>query len=187
MKTSSLLWALVIAVVVLAVGSYWMQSTQPPTPAIGPNTQLGINGSPNQGNLGQPASGTPQQPGQTSPAGDGTGPAVNLTLGVDSKDSTGKYLIAFTGQALYTFDHDTTDKSNCSGNCATQWPPYTMPINTPMNLQAGITGKVSMITRPDGSLQVSYNGHPLYFYAGDKNGGDTTGDGVGGIWHLARP
>lgn len=95
----------------------------------------------------------------------------------------GAYLADFNGMALYTFDKDTSGVSNCNGSCATLWPPYTSGAVAQGTFPTGI----SVITRADGSKQFAWNGKPLYYYAGDKAAGDVNGDGVNGVWHLAKP
>jgi predicted lipoprotein with Yx(FWY)xxD motif len=86
------------------------------------------------------------------------------------------------GFTLYWFVPDTSTKSNCNGACATFWPP----VKGGATAGAGVTGKLGMITRSDGSTQATYNGHPLYTYAGDTAPGQNKGNGLnieGGLWH----
>ncbi|MFQ5437499.1 MAG: hypothetical protein ACE5DK_01570 [Paracoccaceae bacterium] len=91
------------------------------------------------------------------------------------------YLMSTDKMTLYTFDRDERGISNCSGNCAANWPPLFVAVD-----QALANG-FSRITRQDGSAQVAHKGRPLYLWVGDKKPGDMTGDGVGGVWHVARP
>jgi predicted lipoprotein with Yx(FWY)xxD motif len=90
-------------------------------------------------------------------------------------------LTGTNGMTLYTEDTDTNGKSVCNGPCATNWPPLTAAAD------AKPVGAFTIITRDDGSLQWAYKGQPLYFWKNDKQAGDTTGDGVAGRWHTARP
>jgi predicted lipoprotein with Yx(FWY)xxD motif len=86
------------------------------------------------------------------------------------------------GFTLYWFAPDTKTMSKCNGTCATFWPPVKGPATAGM----GVTGKLGTITRSDGSLQATYNGHPLYTYKGDTAPGQNKGDGLnieGGLWH----
>jgi len=86
------------------------------------------------------------------------------------------------GLTLYWFVPDTATTSNCNGSCATFWPPVMGPVTA----GAGVTGKLATITRSDGSVQATYNGHPLYTYVGDKAPGQAAGNGLninGGLWH----
>jgi predicted lipoprotein with Yx(FWY)xxD motif len=86
------------------------------------------------------------------------------------------------GFTLYWFVPDTSTTSNCNGSCAAVWPP----VKGPVSAGAGVTGKLSTITRSDGSTQATYNGHPLYNYTGDTGPGQDHGNGInasGGVWH----
>jgi len=85
------------------------------------------------------------------------------------------------GMTLYVYDPDTAGKSVCNGPCATSWPPLLAPAG------AVASGKYTVVTRDDGSMQWAYDGKPLYGWKNDKQPGDTTGDGVGGKWHTAKP
>ena len=98
----------------------------------------------------------------------------------------GQILVTTDGKTLYTFAIDTPGVSNCTdGGCIANWPPYT--VGAQPTAGSGVSGKLSTITRSDGSKQVTYNGSPLYSFAFDKNAGEATGDGLsdfGGIWHV---
>jgi predicted lipoprotein with Yx(FWY)xxD motif len=86
------------------------------------------------------------------------------------------------GLTLYWFVPDTSTKSNCNGSCATYWPP----VKGPVTAGSGVTGTFATITRSDGSTQATWNGHPLYTYAGDTAAGQAKGNGLnasGGVWH----
>lgn len=111
----------------------------------------------------------------------GSPAAAGALLSTKTDPSKGQYLVAANGMTLYVFDEDIKNKSNCSGGCATAWPPY-MAV-TGAKLPANLT----VIKRDDGSSQYAYKGQPIYFYFQDKQVGDTTGDGVGGTWHLVKP
>lgn len=90
------------------------------------------------------------------------------------------------GMTVYEFDSDTQggDSSTCTGQCATNWPA--VPGSDAPGLD-GITGAVGTITGIDGKPQLTLNGWPLYYYAGDSNPGDTAGQGVGGVWWVLTP
>jgi predicted lipoprotein with Yx(FWY)xxD motif len=85
------------------------------------------------------------------------------------------------GMTLYWFAPDTSTSSKCTGSCATYWPPVAGPVVA----GTGVTGTLGTITRPDGTIQVTYDGHPLYTYAGDSAAGQVKGNGLnvsGGLW-----
>ena len=86
------------------------------------------------------------------------------------------------GYTLYWFGPDTATKSACQASCAQNWPPVTGPAAW----SAGVTGTIGAIVRPGGSLQATYDGHPLYTTTADTGPGQTKGNGVwshGGEWH----
>jgi predicted lipoprotein with Yx(FWY)xxD motif len=91
-------------------------------------------------------------------------------------------LTSASGFTVYWFAPDTPITSNCNGSCATFWPP----VKGPATAGAGVTGKLATINRSDGSVQATYNGHPLYTYKGDAAPGQAKGNGLnisGGFWH----
>jgi predicted lipoprotein with Yx(FWY)xxD motif len=109
----------------------------------------------------------------------------NLLLGTDATTTAGTYLIGSNGMTLYTYANDAEDVSNCTGQCAENWPPYLVPDASVLDrTEMGVTETVGTITRADGGLQVTYGGKPLYFYKGDTMSGDVNGQGVGGVWYL---
>lgn len=183
--------AIVVIIIILLGGWFWYsqsQSSAPAQQAAGPSQTAGINGSPNQGNLGQPdnGSGQVQQPGADGAEGSIIG--ANLALGTDSNAKLGKYLIGYTGMTVYTYSKDSVGTTTCYGQCATNWPPYIVGAEDNLTqLQSGVSGQVGTITRADGTLQMTYNGMPLYFYVGDKTSSDVSGNGLGGVWHVAKP
>jgi predicted lipoprotein with Yx(FWY)xxD motif len=106
---------------------------------------------------------------------DPTGPAKVGDSGM------GKVLTDAKGMTLYTFDRDAAGKSNCNGQCATNWPPLMASAS------ASATGDWTVVTRDDGSKMWAYKGKPLYTWIKDSKAGDTTGDGVNNVWHVAKP
>lgn len=91
---------------------------------------------------------------------------------------------ASNSHTVYTFNSDTPGVSNCTGGCATTWPPLTIASGTPTG-GPGVTGQLGTISRSDGSLQVTYKGLPLYFFHSDSKPGDTKGNYTG--WSLVKP
>ena len=97
-----------------------------------------------------------------------------------AETASGKIYTDAKGMALYTFDKDETGKSNCYDMCATNWPPFMAAAD------AAPEGEWTIVERTDGSKMWAYDGKPLYLYIKDEKAGDMTGDGVGGVWHLAK-
>ena len=83
------------------------------------------------------------------------------------------------GMTLYTFDKDTPGVSNCYDDCAVNWPPAFAGDD------AVAEGDFTLVERTDGTQMWAYKGWPLYYWKDDTKPGDITGDGVGGVWHLA--
>ncbi len=104
------------------------------------------------------------------------------------KGTGGTYLTGASGRAVYLWDADTGDMSNCSGACAKAWPPVT--TNTTPAASGGVqASNLGTITRSAGVKQVTYNGHPLYYYVGDTHSGQVTGQGsnsFGAKWWLVN-
>jgi predicted lipoprotein with Yx(FWY)xxD motif len=113
----------------------------------------------------------------------------SATIGVANAGSLGKILVNSQGRTVYLFKKDTGPKSTCFGACATQWPPVT--TNGKPKAGSGLTAsKVGTTARSGGQKQVTYNGHPLYLFAGDNSPGDTAGQGVnafGASWFVLSP
>jgi D-xylose transport system substrate-binding protein len=113
-------------------------------------------------------------------------PSTGATIQVTNNATLGNILTDSKGMTLYIFKKDTTPgTSACTGQCATLWPPFTVPAGTTPSAGSGITGTLGTITRSDdNSTQVTINNQPLYYYSKDTNPGDTTGQGFGGFWYV---
>jgi len=139
-------------------------------------------------------------PAATEPAADATEPADEPTEAAEPTEPAaggsativtaeagdlGTILTSSDGFTLYTFDNDTagSGESACNDACASAWPPFPVADAT----ASGADGEIGTITRTDGIPQTTYNGKPLYMFSGDAAPGDTNGDGVGGVWHVAKP
>jgi predicted lipoprotein with Yx(FWY)xxD motif len=111
----------------------------------------------------------------SSPAGATAGSLKTATIGGVT------VLTNAAGFTLYSFVPDTPTTSHCNGTCAQNWPPVPGPATA-----AGITGTFGAIKRSDGSVQCTFDGHPLYTFAGDTAPGQNKGNGLnaaGGLWH----
>jgi predicted lipoprotein with Yx(FWY)xxD motif len=126
--------------------------------------------------------------------GDTTGDAVGKvwyivapeTVVAANTTALGTFLTTADGMTLYTFANDTANTSTCTGDCLKAWPAFTTNGLDRLTIGKGLTGKLDTIKRDDGKLQLTYNGLPLYLYKSDKVPGDTTGQGVGNVWTVAK-
>jgi predicted lipoprotein with Yx(FWY)xxD motif len=114
----------------------------------------------------------------------GANTGSGLTLG-STDTALGTFLTGPNGMTLYFFTKDSADKSTCSGQCAAYWPPLTVTSGATITGPASAALGFGTITRADGTTQVTYNHLPLYYFASDKAAGDTTGQGVQGVWFVA--
>lgn len=107
------------------------------------------------------------------------------TLQLLENEKVGKYLADSNGMALYYFKNDTSEKSNCSGECLKNWPAFTAEkFEVPSGFDKDDFGT---ITREDtGEEQVTYKGYPLYYFANDKAKGDVNGQGVKDVWYIVN-
>ncbi len=100
--------------------------------------------------------------------------------------SLGTVLVDAQGMTLYYLTTEHGGHIQCTGGCATTWPPLTVPAgSTPTS--AGAVTRLGTVTRPDGSTQVTFDGAPLYRYSGDTASGQTNGNGVDGVWFAEKP
>jgi predicted lipoprotein with Yx(FWY)xxD motif len=115
-----------------------------------------------------------------------TGAASSAVL-TTADSSLGEIVVDGEGMTVYMFDKDTqgADASSCEGECATNWPAVTTESDAPD--VEGVTGEIGTITGVDGSTQVTLNGWPLYYFAGDSASGDTNGQGVNDVWWVLTP
>lgn len=132
------------------------------------------------------AAGTPAA-GASSPSSSASGSGATVIKTASS--SAGTFLTDGSGRAVYLWAKDTSDMSNCTGACAGAWPAVT----TAGSVTAAGAAKASdlgTITRSGGAKQVTYDGHPLYYFSGDSGPGMASGqgsDGFGAKWWLVAP
>jgi predicted lipoprotein with Yx(FWY)xxD motif len=123
----------------------------------------------------------PAAPAAAAPASSGIGTAAL---------APGTALVDGAGRALYLFEADTGTTSTCTGACAQVWPPLLSQGGTPAAAGAAQAALLGTSVRADGTRQVTYNGHPLYHFAGDTAAGDVKGQGIdnfGGGWYVVAP
>ena len=124
----------------------------------------------------------------------GVGVAMAATASMSSKNGTvktahsskyGTILVASNGMTLYRYTPDRKNASTCSAACAKYWPPLVVKAGTKPTAGSGATASLLGTTkRSNGSMQVTYAGWPLYFYAGDKKTGQTSGQGFEKSWYV---
>jgi predicted lipoprotein with Yx(FWY)xxD motif len=122
-----------------------------------------------------------------APADGSVAPATEGIVQLSSNEELGSYLVDANGRTLYRYDLDTAEASACTGDCAQTWVPFTVPADTLLVAGDGVTGSLGAIVRDDGSVQVTYNGSPLYYFADDQQPGDTGGQAVENTWWVVNP
>ena len=118
---------------------------------------------------------SPSSSGSSSPAAAAAGKVKTATI------SGVTVLTNSKGFTLYSFAPDTSTTSKCNGTCAQNWPPVKGPTTA-----SGVKGTFGTIKRSDGSVQATFDGHPLYAFVGDTAPGQAKGNGLnaaGGLWH----
>jgi len=165
------------AIVLAACSSAATPAPPTPAPTVAPTA-------PPSAAPSEAASAAPSAaPSEAAASGGGSTYSVAAATG-----AVGTYLTGEDGKTLYVFSKDTTPgKSACSGDCAGNWPPFTLDAGESAVDGTGVSGKIDTITRDDGTKQVTYNGKPLYYFAGDSAAGQTNGQGVAGLWTVAAP
>lgn len=150
-----------------------------PTETAGSGTTAG-SATTSAGTTGGTASG-----GSTETGGSTTVPAAAVTLTV-VQSKLGAILADGNGRTVYLFTPDKTNKSVCTGPCTADWPPLAS-TGAPTVGDGVDSSLVKTFKRPDGSVQVSYAGHPLYTFSEDGGAGDVNGQSVGGVWFAVQP
>jgi len=127
------------------------------------------------------ASTAAESPGESGTAGE----AYKLDVAQDAK--YGAILVGEEGKAVYLFTPDSANTSTCKDACADTWPPFLVGSGETAQAGTGVTGKITTFARADGSMQLAYNGIPLYYYSGDSASGQTNGQGLFDKWYLVSP
>ena len=134
-----------------------------------------------------PVSQAPASAAPASPQAPASAAAGAATVEAKPVGSAGTVLVAANGMTLYIFTKDVKDsgKSACLTGCIDTWPALTVAAGATPAGGTGVTGKFGTITRDDGTIQVTYNGLPLYFFKNDKAPGDA--NGVYANWEAVKP
>ena len=125
----------------------------------------------------------------SAPAGTPASGSATATVIESHAGSAGSFLTNGSGRAVYLWAADSMNKSTCSGACAGAWPPVTATGKVTV-ADGAKAADLGTITRSDGTKQVTYSGHPLYYFAGDSGPGQTNGQGsdsFGAKWWLVAP
>ena len=128
-------------------------------------------------------------PAGASSAGSAAASGAGKTVITTASASGSTFLTDGSGRAVYLWAKDTGDASTCTGACAGAWPPVTA-TGTVTASGSAMASDLGTITRSDGTKQVTYDGHPLYYFAGDSGPGTATGQGsdnFGAKWWLVAP
>jgi len=116
----------------------------------------------------------------TTAASAGTG---QLHLASASVPALGTVLVGPNGRTLYYLSTESASAIACTSGCTATWTPLTVPAGSSAT---GVPGTLGTATRPEGTVQVTYQGHPVYYYAGDSAPGQTNGQGVDGTWFVLK-
>jgi predicted lipoprotein with Yx(FWY)xxD motif len=150
--------------------------------AVGALVLTGCGGDDSADDDGGSASATSES-AATSSAAEDAEDAVLTT----AESTLGTIVVDAEGMTVYMFDKDTqgSGESSCTGGCLEAWPPVIAESDSPA--VEGVTGDVATITRDDGTVQVTLDGWPLYYWQDDKAAGDVTGQGVQDVWWVLAP
>ncbi len=178
MRTRSVLAGAVVASCLLAAcGSSHAVNT------LGTTSTTGAKGAAASGSTSTAKAGS----ASSTTAKAGTEGAVGAAKVEVAKTALGQVLVDAEGRTLYLYKKDTQGKaSTCDGSCAVTWPPVEAKDKPTAGTGIDAT-KLTTVKRADATEQVAYDGWPLYRYGGDKNAGDTTGEGVDSVWYAVSP
>jgi predicted lipoprotein with Yx(FWY)xxD motif len=138
------------------------------------------------GSSGSGGGGGPYGGSGSKPAASTTSQGAGLSIALGST-SLGRFVVGTQGRTLYLFQGDKGNTSTCYGACASAWPPATTGSAAAQAGSGVNAGMLGTTTRRDGTHQVTYGGHPLYYFSGDSQAGQTTGEGshaFGADWYV---
>jgi predicted lipoprotein with Yx(FWY)xxD motif len=138
-----------------------------------------------------PAAATPTSAASSAAAAasasESAAPSAGAAVGeIDAEDSSlGKILVDDQGMTIYIFSTDSQNKSSCTGDCLANWPPVV--ADTTPEAGGDVTATLGTFMRDDGTSQLTVNGFPAYYFAGDSKAGDTNGQGLFDKWFVFDP
>jgi predicted lipoprotein with Yx(FWY)xxD motif len=135
------------------------------------------------------SSSSPSASSTSSVGAGGSPPAATGAVLATASSPEGTILVDGQGRTVYLFAADAPGKSNCSASCLSYWPIVTAPATLPASV-SGVNATLGVLTRSDGSKQLTVNGWPVYTYAGDTGPGSQSGQGKnlsGGLWWVVSP
>ncbi|MGE3286315.1 MAG: hypothetical protein AB7J32_09455 [Pseudonocardia sp.] len=129
---------------------------------------------------------SPQDEASAIPTPVGEAPVAEVPVGFGTGMTSIGTVVTSEGRTLYRFDEDTPKppESSCEDRCAVMWPPVVAPDGSAPEIPGVDRSIVGTLVRPDGTVQVTLKGWPLYTYSGDGEPGEADGEGVSGVWHA---
>jgi len=122
----------------------------------------------------------------TAPVATAPAAATGVMIALGKNDTLGTFLVDEKGNTLYLFTKDTANTSTCYDQCEANWPGL-MTTGAPRGGDGVNVSLLGTTTRKDGKTQVTYNGHPVYYFAKDEKPGDVNGQEIGGVWYVVSP
>jgi|1186.fasta_scaffold501000_2 predicted lipoprotein with Yx(FWY)xxD motif len=168
--------AIRITLVAVALCALAACSSDSGTPAA-PDTSTSLSTTPSEATESSSIGASASESESESASG---GPVATVSLHTAKVKGVGTVLVEEDGITVYLFTNDTGSTSTCTGSCAATWPPL-ITAGQPTAGKGADDGKLGTTTS-DGGEQVTYDGHPLYLYSGDKRTGQANGQGIGGVW-----
>ena len=170
--------AIRITLVALALCALVACSSDSGTPAA-PDTSTSLSTTPSEATESSSIDASASGSASASESASG-GSTATVSLRTAKVKGVGTVLVEEDGITVYLFTNDTGSTSTCTGSCAATWPPLTT-AGQPTAGKGADDSKLGT-TMSDAGEQVTYDGHPLYLYSGDKRAGQATGQGIGDVW-----
>ncbi|NJC23500.1 putative lipoprotein with Yx(FWY)xxD motif/putative small lipoprotein YifL [Arthrobacter pigmenti] len=175
----------VVAICLLALTGCGSSGSPSEEPTSAPAAEEPTSEEPSEEPTSEEPSEEPTSEEPTEGGGEAGG-TMGTPLGIAETD-LGEVVVDAEGMVVYYFTNDEANSgvSACEGGCLEAWPPVLTDSETPE--AEGVTGELGTIETPDGELQVTINGMPIYYFANDEAPGDTNGQGVNEVWYVVAP